>query len=492
MTAHSVNKIIFWVVGIALLAYSTTRAYLLPITIDEGTTYLVYARHELMNIFLNRPINTNNHFLNSLLVRWSTQAFGINTMAVRLPGLLAHLMYIVFSFKLLQAISQRTIVILAGIVLLHLNPYFIEFFGLARGYGLGFAMMMASMYYFLKYMQTRQKRFITWSFLFAGLGVYSILILLNYLLALIAAFNFIWLRDYLQSENRVNFLPFFLRKNTSALAVCAALFALLAKPISEVRNNNELFGERHDFFTDTIMSITHVSLYQKNYFGTDFYLVLIGMAIFIYFAIIAYSIYALVKKQNTFLTDDGLAFCLLFSIFCWSTIAQFHLLDVPYLSERTALPYIPLYSVLPVFFLTFFKKNRVLQFAFCLLPIIAGTYHFANCANIKEVKEWWFDRETKEVLAYVEANETSLVDIEIRDERPTFSTGSWNSPSFHFHIIEGNLKKKLKPWRRDVFKKDEYPDYYYIWFDKLKDIDEKQYELMKKFRFGALLKLKKE
>ncbi|MGK0365255.1 MAG: hypothetical protein ACI85O_002321 [Saprospiraceae bacterium] len=489
--SKTLNNIIFWVAGLALLTYSTIRACTIQITIDEATTYLTYGRHNLWHIYSNVLLNTNNHFLNSFLVFWSTKAFGFSLFTVRLPALLAHLMYIVFSFKFLQEISSRTIVLLAGIAFLHLNPYYIEFFGLARGYGLGFAMMMASMYYFLLYIKNRKASYITWSFLFAGLSVYSLLILLNYFVALIAAFNFIYLQDYWKAEKRPSFFLSFFEKNKAALYVSVILYALLAIPISMVKNSNEFFGERHNFYEDSIRSITEVSLYGNKYIAPDIYMVLIGITAIIFLGIIIYAIRAMLKQKTTPLITTGFAFCLLFFIFCLSTIVQFNLLDIPYLYERTALPYIPLFGVLPAFFLAYLKNKKRLQFVLCLLPILAFTYHFSQCANIKQVKEWWFERDTLTALNYIEEHE-KLRDIEGREERPRFGTTSWNSPAFHFHIIEGNLKKKLTPYRRDILTKDDLPEYYYLWFDNLKKIDRHKYELLIKLKYGVLLKLKEE
>ena len=94
-----------------------------------------------------------------------------------------YLLYIIFSFKLIRAISNQTIVIICGIILLHLNPYFMDFFGLARGYSLSWGLMMASRCYLFRSIQERKNKYVNWSFIFAGLSVYSILIALNYFLA---------------------------------------------------------------------------------------------------------------------------------------------------------------------------------------------------------------------------------------------------------------------------------------------------------------------
>jgi len=491
LTGSTINQAIFWIAGIALLCYSTVRACTIQITIDEATTYLTYGRNELWHITSNVIGDTNNHFLNSILVLLSTKLFGFSLFTVRLPALLAHLMYIVFSFKFINAISQRTLVIFAGIAFLHLNPYYIEFFGLARGYGLGFAMMMASMYYFLMYIKSKKSRYITASFLFAGLSVYSLLILLNYFVALIAAFNFIHLQDYWKAEKRPSLLLHFFEKNKTVLYVSVILYALLSVPISMIKDGNEFFGKRHSFYEDTVESITKVSLYSKTYTGTDFHIVLIVIATLIFLAVLIYSIRAMFKGKVSPLINAGFTFCLLLFIFSLSTIVQFHLLDIPYLNKRTALPYIPLYSVIPIFFLAFLNNKRYLQTSFALLAILTFSYHFSQCANLKQVREWWFERDTIAALHYIEAYE-NLPDIEVRNERPQLFTLSTNEPAFHFHIEEGNLRKKLKPNRRDVLNKEDLPEYYYVWFDRMKQIDRKKYDLLVKLKFGAVLKLKEE
>ena len=203
LSKDKLHQIIFWIAGILLLSYSTIRAVKIPMTIDEATTFLVYVQIPLKDVFLNNPVNTNNHFLNTLLIRLSTWILGDSDFSVRLPALLGHLLYILFSFKLIRAISNQTIVIICGIVLLHLNPYFIDFFGLARGYSLSWGLMMGSMFYLYRYIQDKKNKHVNWSFILAGLSVYSILIALNYFLALIVAFNFIFLRDFFKNKSPV-------------------------------------------------------------------------------------------------------------------------------------------------------------------------------------------------------------------------------------------------------------------------------------------------
>ncbi|HFB99912.1 MAG TPA: hypothetical protein ENJ53_03820, partial [Phaeodactylibacter sp.] len=437
------NHIIFWVAGILLFAYSTIRAVNIPMTVDESTTFLVYVQKPLIDVFLNNPVNTNNHFLNTFLIKLSIAIFGVSDLSVRLPSLMGHLFYIIFSFKLLQAISNRTIVILLGIVLLHLNPYFIDFFGLARGYSLSWGFMMASMYYLYRYIQDAKNKYINWSFVFAALSVYSILIGLNYFLALIIAFNVVFLRDFLKEKNK-SYVFYFLKKNIAALVSSLILFVILAYPISRARANNEFYGEKTTFFKATIFNLVEQSFFGKKYFAPDFLLVVMGVGAAIYLTVMIYGFRDFFRKNISEIRMGGLVFGVLFTVACWSTIAQFYLLGVPFLTFRTALIYVPLFAIIPVFFFSFFDKKKGLQFILCILPIMGLTYHFSKCANIVRVREWWFDANTKDVLTYFLENEK--LD---KGKQVTFGVRGWISPSFHYYEKTWHLEDRVKMVRRD-------------------------------------------
>lgn len=452
-------------------------------TIDEATTFLVYVQIPLKDVFLNNPVNTNNHFLNTLLIRLSTWILGDSDFAVRLPALIGHLLYIVFSFKLIRAISNKTIIILLGIVLLHLNPYFMDFFGLARGYSLSWGLMMASMYYLYRYIEEKKNKYINWAFVFAGLSVYSILIGLNYFLALIVAFNFIFLQDFLRKKIDTSAVAYFFKKNTSAILTSIVLFALLAYPISRVRANNEFYGEKGSFYNDTILSLVNQSLFGKKYFGIDFPEVLIGIAIAVYLSVIIYSIKKLFFKNHNNIFTGGLVFGILFTIACWSTIAQFYLLETPFLAGRTALIFFPIFSILPIFFFSFFDKKKWLQLGLCLIPLFAYSYHFSKSANTFTAREWWFDTNTKDVITYFLENEKP-------EKKVTIGIRSWNSPSFHYYEKIWNLEDQVDMIRIEQLSKEELYDYYYIEESWFPEINIEEYEIVKKFDSRVLLKLK--
>src|SRR5271165_4913848 len=79
------------------LLWAVARACVQSITIDEADTYLVWvARHDPSHW---SPAS-NNHILNSLLMRFFTAVFGPFHLTVRAPALLGAALYIAAAYLL--------------------------------------------------------------------------------------------------------------------------------------------------------------------------------------------------------------------------------------------------------------------------------------------------------------------------------------------------------------------------------------------------------
>src|SRR5260370_12200281 len=80
--------------AIFALLWAVARACVQSITIDEADTYLVWvARHDPSHW----EAASNNHVLNSLLMRLFTSVFGVSHLSVRAPALLGAAIYIAAS-----------------------------------------------------------------------------------------------------------------------------------------------------------------------------------------------------------------------------------------------------------------------------------------------------------------------------------------------------------------------------------------------------------
>jgi hypothetical protein len=129
-------------------AFLVRRAVRVPLTYDEAASYLKFVRADAFSLF-NFTWATN-HFLSTVLARLFCLAGGDNELMLRMPSLIGYGVYVWFSVLILRGVSNRAIA-LAGLLLLNLNPYLLDYFALSRGYGLWFGLQMAMLYFLLEF-----------------------------------------------------------------------------------------------------------------------------------------------------------------------------------------------------------------------------------------------------------------------------------------------------------------------------------------------------
>lgn len=138
----------FIIISLALLAYTTFRAATLSFTHDESLTFNDYVVRGPIAIF--DCYDANNHPLNTALMILSRALFGTSELALRLPSVLAHVMYLVFAGLLARRMNNVPSQ-LTGFILLTVNPYLLDFFSLARGYAWALAALLGSLHYLMAY-----------------------------------------------------------------------------------------------------------------------------------------------------------------------------------------------------------------------------------------------------------------------------------------------------------------------------------------------------
>jgi hypothetical protein len=190
--------------SLAFLIYVIVRAVRVPITIDEAATYLNYVSSDILAIF--RFDSTNNHFLNTLLTKICWSLGGPGEFVLRLPNLLAYVVYLFFCFRIVDKFAKDRVIAVCGFLLFNLNPYVLDFFSLSRGYGLSLAFLMAALFFFFSFLdgtiegRPGQYRQLNLSLTAAALAVLSNFSLLNVYVCLVAfAFGFFII---LNSKNR--------------------------------------------------------------------------------------------------------------------------------------------------------------------------------------------------------------------------------------------------------------------------------------------------
>jgi 4-amino-4-deoxy-L-arabinose transferase-like glycosyltransferase len=130
--------------GTALFAFfwAVARACVQSITIDEADTYLAWVARPNPSHW---EAASNNHVLNSLLMRLSTSVFGVSHLTVRAPALIGAAIYIAAVYLLCMKITPKLQLRWPLLVCLVYNPFVFDHLVAARGYAMALGFLMAAL-----------------------------------------------------------------------------------------------------------------------------------------------------------------------------------------------------------------------------------------------------------------------------------------------------------------------------------------------------------
>jgi len=209
------------------------RAVHLPMTHDEASTWINYRHLDLWSCRSNYTCwgTANNHWLNTLLLQWSAGLFGESPWALRLPNILAGWGYGLIAALIARRYSTGVVASLGAWLLLCGHVYLLDFFSLARGYGLMALGVIGSTYSLLRYVEHFR---IGW--LLAGLGFLTGAILANFTALLAwAAMGSAW-GVWLMGGHR---WKIFARHLVAWVVHAGLLYWLLRYPLKTLRDNGE-------------------------------------------------------------------------------------------------------------------------------------------------------------------------------------------------------------------------------------------------------------
>ena len=386
-----------------LFFYTAYRAYAIPFTIDECNTLRKYVHASIADIWSCKPLSANNHIFNSLLMKLSGALFGNSPVAYRLPNLLAHLVYLVSGIKILLYF-KRPLLIFTGFLLLNLNPFLLDFFSLARGYGLSMACFLASTYCFLLFFEKRKTVYAVCSFIWMSTGVLANFSLINFfsslwILYLLVLFSEADNDRFFSINNfwkilKSAFIPFVV-----SLVLCKAIYVTLWK----LQNAGELYyGGDTGFWSDTITSLT-MRFFYFNTFADNlrrpFMLLVAGLTISAAWFCVTDFFRSRAKAIHPFLLFTTLLLSALFI-----SVAQYHLLGVRFPFGRTALCFVPAFALMVIFFCNVLYTKQYKKIANALLVLLSAgiLLNFAAACNLRYCYEWRFDAAAVQVINDIE------------------------------------------------------------------------------------------
>lgn len=420
----SLSQIFLIIASLGIFVYLTSRAIAVPFTHDESLSYTIITGDN------SWKHTANNHLLNTLLMRVTNSLFGSSELSLRLPNIIAFIIFSLALFKLIKSSSNNFILSLLFIVLTMFNPFLLEFFSLARGYGLAIGFIMLSSFFLIRNglysssFKVLLTDFILTS-LFASLATYSNLNAVNFLISIIIIFLLkFWL--YLKDNS--------LKKKQYYYFFTILIFSLI--PLIEnikwllfLKRQNQLY-----YGADSLIESFNSFFYSSLYFKTENYNVASYTLLSILFTLLLFSLFLFIKniKKNSVFSIPAILLLITFlGIFTENIF-----FDAKFPYERTSLFYLPILSIFLFTLLSYIHANLKLKLVTILLSLsilLPLTYNFVIGINLTQTKTWDFDKHDKEVLFQV--NDMT----KFYDKKFTISPNWLCEPSFNYYIQTLNL-----------------------------------------------------
>jgi len=400
----------------------------MAITLDEGHTFKILEGNALM------AATANNHFLNTWLMNVCRFFFGDSELSLRLPNIIGFIFYGLGCYRFLK--DKKTFVIISGIALLLLNPYIIDFFSVARGYGLALGFFMFSFSYFINCFETDSVT------TYLKNGSICLLLLIFSCLANLTYVNINLIILFLLFLGGLKFiknLPPIKKLLFPIFAITANITTLLflIKELLRLKEAKELYhGGTSGFFDDTLMGLVLNSVfffshqYAHEYIKAICYIIAI-----IFFSLV---IYVLAKSKFNRLA----VVTILLGLVVLTPIIQFHILHTPLPFGRTSLYYSSIFGIALVLFFeqvstvnpTTKKGNIWSQGLAILLAIILALNFFINI-NTYSVYDWKYNYCTKEAV--------KLIDERFHNQRVSIMYTTWYESGLRYYKHLWKLDKLI-------------------------------------------------
>jgi hypothetical protein len=388
--------------GIILFAYVFIRAYSIPITHDEAFSWNHVATHSVMEIISYNtspgPATPNNHILNSLLMKFFGWLFHPSVFALRLPNLIAYLFFLVFSFLILKRL-KNPILMVAGFWLLNIDPYVLEFFSLARGYGLSNAFCLGTIYFLLEWKENRTRKNLFFTFFLAFFSVIANFSLLHFYLGVCIVVAFILIVQQPKDvKGFVNRMKDAFRKLGIPIVATIFLGFVLFEPLRKILKWHETFGGLKGFWADTVDGLVSAFCSGQSY--TEWLHPLLKIFILIsMLAIILGIIKSFYKKE---LSSNAMTICLLLLLPVFIHLLEHFLFGTEFLIARTGQYFVPLFIVAFIFSCEYVIGKTTPYFMAILA--FGGVAHLYNCENFTHTSEWQFDCDSKAALDFIRSS----------------------------------------------------------------------------------------
>lgn len=391
---------IITLIGISVLSIIAAKAYHSSFTHDESFSYLHYVPQSFMDILSFKDSYTNNHILNSLGMKYFEKIIGTSEFSLRLPNIVLFLVYGAFSFLLFK--KSHKIIATSFFVLLITNNPLIDFFGLARGYGLSIGFMMMAIYYLIEALNSRKNIHLILFHLAALLSTLSNFTMLNFYVASVLIFYAVlFIEQCVIKQNTFSFL----KSHKLNWLWCLISTIVLYEPVRRLITYNKMdFGGKSGFVSDTFSSVINYTFYNLTLSNSMHGLLILLFSILILFTF-GLIVKMIAQKQLAFFQENKALIVVnaLIIFISLASIIQHVLFHTDFLSGRFALFLIPLLLLNAGFLFSYLITLNYKKTLFSVVTLLAmlSAYNFYSHVNMNSNSEWAYDANTKKAMQHL-------------------------------------------------------------------------------------------
>ncbi|MBK6983252.1 MAG: hypothetical protein IPH32_00160 [Bacteroidetes bacterium] len=439
--------------GLGIVWYIIYKASHTSFTHDESYTYTHYVHQGFMDIISYKTPYTNNHILNTVLMKYCEFLFSSSELSLRLPNILAFILYSIFTVLLLYKYIPK--LMFPFYLLMLLNPHLLDFFALARGYGLSIGFLVMSLYYLSLYFTSKQNRHLILFNVGAFLAVMSNFSLLNYYVAALIVYNIV---SYvvLKIDSTSNKYHFYKQNKINIVSVILSGMVLY-EPLRRISKMSLLdFGGKNGFMEDTVSTAIYsffYEMYVTHFWETIFKIFIVSVVVLTLIIILK----AVVQRNITFFKAhiSLVLINLILLVIVAITIAQHLILGNDYYIHRFALFFYPIFILNFTFLLNyFFQLSKTTSVSISYLCASLALFNIYINHNTAFYKDWKIDSDVKSMMQNLVLEHEKYPNKNIR-----LGINWLFEPGVNFYRYTWHLKWLNQAHRRGISK---YDDYFYI------------------------------
>ncbi|HMS69481.1 MAG: hypothetical protein WAT92_24835 [Saprospiraceae bacterium] len=386
----SKTRVVFLILGVILFVIALFRANNLSMTHDECASIfgLIHSDNYLFLFNKGEWLTANNHWLNTMSFQFFHLLFGMKALALRFGSVLMAPIFTYATYFICKKLDLDFYIQILVAALLLTSPILLDYFSLARGYGMAITFVMTSLAFILAYLDGNNKSALI------GFVVSAILSTLSIFSNIIFYFVFCGV---------LALLLWRLKKLTKSFFIITAIglivLAILTYiPISALSKADE-FRWGTDILTDSFASYFSEFNHHQKYMGKPE--ILVGVfGTFIALAIIAAFVF-LSRKPNSLKEEFFVFISMAFLGFILSMLITNLALNAKFPIDRKTLIYLPFFGLIIALYADLLLSEGMKKF----VGIVVGGFlffHFYKSLNMNGTWEWWYDANTEELVKNIE------------------------------------------------------------------------------------------